>query len=171
MARLLIACKLHFVKDLNKYVSFCVQDVCTLTRPWSVRGKLPEYPTTTQSSNATEIQAFNPSKPSGYFIHHQVQHSKILSSAHTVYFCVLCCSPSKQRLFRYTVLNDWLFITGTQCVYWTVWIESLNIIQINPYPTAFPYGNGMVLHFYQQQESSTTKTVHKVINKGLKTYV
>ena len=43
--------------------------------------------------------------------------------------------------------------------------------RINPYPTAFPYGNGMVLHFYQQQESSTTKTVHKVINKGLKTYV
>ena len=42
---------------------------------------------------------------------------------------------------------------------------------INPHPTAFPYGNGMVLHFYQQQESSTTKTVHKVINKGLKTYV
>ena len=41
----------------------------------------------------------------------------------------------------------------------------------NPYPTAFPYGNGMILHFYQQQESSTTKTVHKVINKGLKTYV
>ena len=42
---------------------------------------------------------------------------------------------------------------------------------LNPYPTAFPYGNGMVLHFYQQQESSTTKTVNKVINKGLKTYV
>ena len=44
-------------------------------------------------------------------------------------------------------------------------------LMFNPYPTAFPYGNGMVLHFYQQQESSTTKTVHKVINKGLKTYV
>ena len=42
---------------------------------------------------------------------------------------------------------------------------------INPYPTAFPYGNGMLLHFYQQQESSMTKTVHKVINKKLKTYV
>ena len=42
---------------------------------------------------------------------------------------------------------------------------------INPYPTAFPYGNGMVLHFYQQQESSTTKTVHRVINRGLKAYV
>ena len=43
--------------------------------------------------------------------------------------------------------------------------------RLNPYPTAFPYGNGMVLHFYQQQESSTSKTVHKVINKGLKTFV
>ena len=41
----------------------------------------------------------------------------------------------------------------------------------NPYPTAFPYENGMVLHFYQRQESSTTKTVHRVINKGLKAYV
>ena len=45
------------------------------------------------------------------------------------------------------------------------------LVFINPYPMAFPYGNGMVLHFYQQQESSTTKTVHKVINKGLKAYV
>jgi len=42
---------------------------------------------------------------------------------------------------------------------------------INPYPTAFPYGNGMVLQFFQQQESSMTKTVHKVINKRLKAYV
>ena len=45
------------------------------------------------------------------------------------------------------------------------------VVIFNPYPTAFPYGNGMVLHFYQQQESSTTKTVHRVINQGLKTYV
>ena len=45
------------------------------------------------------------------------------------------------------------------------------VLSVNPYPTAFPFGNGMVLHFYQQQESSTTKIVHKVINKGLKTYV
>jgi len=44
-------------------------------------------------------------------------------------------------------------------------------LNFNPYPTAFPHGNGMVLQFYQQQESSTTKNVHKVINKGLKTYV
>ena len=52
-------------------------------------------------------------------------------------------------------------------------MQRSNIIAtwINPYPTAFPYGNGMVLHFFQQQENSTTKTVHKVINKRLKTYV
>ena len=37
-----------------------------------------------------------------------------------------------------------------------MWVHSK---WINPYPTAFPYGNGMVLHFYQQEESSTTKTV------------
>ena len=49
--------------------------------------------------------------------------------------------------------------------------STMLVVDLNPYPTAFPYGNGMVLHFYQQQESSTTKTVHRVINKGLKTYV
>ena len=56
--------------------------------------------------------------------------------------------------------------------YSNIWPAVLKIqCYINPYPTAFPYGNGMVLHFYQQQESSTTKTIHKVINKGLKAYV
>ena len=50
-------------------------------------------------------------------------------------------------------------------------IQLVGVNCINPYPTAFPYRNGMVLHFYQQQESSTTKTVHKVIDKGLKAYV
>ena len=53
----------------------------------------------------------------------------------------------------------------------SVWDRTCGRYPFNPYPTAFPYGNGMVLHFYQQQESSMTKTVHKVINKGLKTYV
>ena len=56
-------------------------------------------------------------------------------------------------------------------ILWRLTWQLLLYKSINPYPTAFPYGNGMVLHFYKQQESSTTKTVHKVINKGLKTYV
>ena len=59
-----------------------------------------------------------------------------------------------------------------KCLHYVLFF-SIKIIYdlFNPYPTAFPYGNGMVLHFYKQQESSTTKTVHKVINKGLKAYV
>ena len=65
-----------------------------------------------------------------------------------------------------SVLGDWLIVANLKGVNVPLISERLN-----PYPTAFPYGNGMVLHFYQQQESSTTKTVHKVINKGLKTYV
>ena len=46
--------------------------------------------------------------------------------------------------------------------------SSIHIRSFNPYPTAFPYGNGMVLHFYQQQESSTNKTVQKVLTRDLK---
>ena len=60
------------------------------------------------------------------------------------------------------------------CQEWAVHVTSVRSLlegSINPYPTAFPYGNGMVLHIYQQQKSSTNKTEHKVINKGLKTYV
>ena len=63
--------------------------------------------------------------------------------------------------------NIFYFVSTPTCFSATVSSSG----SINPYPTAFSYGNGMVLHFYQQQESSTTKTVYKVINKGLKTYV
>ena len=63
----------------------------------------------------------------------------------------------------------WVLIT--YCVPFIYLNVGTHCLWFNPYPTAFPYGNGMVLHFYQQQESSTTKTVDKFINKGLKTYV
>ena len=65
--------------------------------------------------------------------------------------------------------NSWIFLILPMIQIW--WVMRPYNKYYNPYPTAFPYGNVMVLHFYQQQESSTTKTVHKVINKGLKTYV
>ena len=61
--------------------------------------------------------------------------------------------------------NRWIVISKIGQTHPVSWLK------IIPYPTAFPYGNGMVLHFYQQQESSMTKTVHKVIKKGLKAYV
>jgi len=52
----------------------------------------------------------------------------ILRSAHTVYLCVLCGSENKQRLFPYTALTDWFFITETECVYCVVRTGSLCII-------------------------------------------
>ena len=78
------------------------------------------------------------------------------------------CCPRKFSCF-YLFLRP----VKTPQIFFEIKREIIKVFQIiyNPYPTAFPYGNGMVLHFYQQQESSTTKTVHKVINKGLKAYV
>ena len=80
---------------------------------------------------------------------------------------------AKQTLFK--PLTGIIQLTGPFCLqrYFLLanFLQLFIIMRINPYPTAFPYGNGVVLHFYQQQDSSTTKTVHKVINKGLKTYV
>ena len=78
------------------------------------------------------------------------------------YLTSSCCLQLLAHLWQ---LNDQLF---TFLHYIEPVVQNLVVI---PYPTAFPYGNGTVLHFYQQQESSTNKTVHKVINKGLKTYV
>ena len=64
-------------------------------------------------------------------MHHQVEHSTIPLSAHTVYLCVLCGSENKQRLFHCTALTDWLvFITETECVYCAVRTECLSIIQV-----------------------------------------
>ena len=80
--------------------------------------------------------------------------------------------------YAYRLVLLWEFVYPQRIQVCEVYFTSVYLTKVlglqylfNPYPTAFPYGNGMVLQFYQQQESSTTKTVHKVINKGLKTYV
>ena len=70
------------------------------------------------------------------------------------------------RFYDMEVSNNFLFV-----IFDIITFMMTQPYKYIPYPTAFPYGNGMVLHFYQQQDSSTTKTVHKVINKRLKTYV
>ena len=87
-----------------------------------------------------------------------------------------------QIYLRFLCIMGSHMLTGFNVELWGTWVFYTSIVveasvlqvyirNINPYPTAFPYGNGMVLHFYQQQESSTTKTVNRVINKGLKAYV
>jgi len=39
-------------------------------------------------------------------MYHQLYHSAILRSTHTLYLCVLYGSQNKQRLFPYKALND-----------------------------------------------------------------
>ena len=115
-----------------------------------------------------------------YIMHYYTGH---ISRNYTVYiFCqmlhfIIFSTISFCGVFIYVVYID-IFRTywsvtssGSHIHVYTCVYLFIKISGINPYPTAFPYGNGMVLHFYQQQESSTTKPVHKVINKGLKTYV
>ena len=90
--------------------------------------------------------------------------------------CVVSVVVGHKRLFtelQTVLLHANLVITTAKHIvfYRRGTVQGVTVFFLNPYPTAFPYGNGMVLHFYHQQESSTTKTVHKVINKGLKTYV
>jgi hypothetical protein len=45
--------------------------------------------------------------PSGYYMYHPLEHTKILHSAHTVYLCVPYGSHNKQRLFPQTALTGW----------------------------------------------------------------
>jgi hypothetical protein len=66
---------------------------------------------------------FNSLKPSGYYMYHQVQHSAILLSAHTLYLCVLCGYQNKQRLFHCTALTDWFLgfiyeVKQKNALYW-----------------------------------------------------
>jgi hypothetical protein len=63
---------------------------------------------------------------------------KIVRSAHTVYLRVLCGSQNKQRLFPYTALTDWFFITDSvYCAvrtgYLCVWCGSQNKQRLFPY--------------------------------------
>ena len=91
-----------------------------------------------------------------------IQHIVYIKSSHFRFYVADHASAGIGRLVTSNILSP----TTAKLV-----ASDPFYVGFNPYPTVFPYGNGMVLHFYQQQESSTTKTVHKVINKRLKTYV
>ena len=78
------------------------------------------------------------------------------------------CPECFHLVFTCFSSSEILILTNTETLDKLVHRNITEKVNNIPYPTAFPYGNGMVLHFYHQQESSTTKTVHKVINKRLK---
>jgi len=44
-------------------------------------------------------------------MYHQFNIQQFYVLPHTVYLYVLCGSENKQRLFPYTTLTDWFFIT------------------------------------------------------------
>ena len=48
-----------------------------------------------------------PFNASGYAVYHQVQHSTILRSAHTMYLRFSCGSENGERLVPYTALTGW----------------------------------------------------------------
>ena len=63
--------------------------------------------TSRSSGTVAATNSTLPQNSNGHYIYHQVQHSAILRSVHTVNLCVLCGSENKQRLFPYTALTDW----------------------------------------------------------------
>jgi len=61
-------------------------------------------------------------------MYHQFDIQQFYTLA-TVYLCALCWYENKQRLFPYTTLTDWFFITETECVYCAVRTGSLSVIE------------------------------------------
>ena len=59
-------------------------------------------------------------------------------------------APTSFRLKEFEGLRRWEYY---KCGHFESHLRQ-DPVYINPYPTAFPYGNGMVLHFYQQQEKA-----------------
>jgi hypothetical protein len=60
-------------------------------------------------------------------MYHQMCHSKILRSAHTVYVCVMYDLRTISGFFFVLYCSNWLaFITETKCVYCAVRTEAFN---------------------------------------------
>ena len=60
-----------------------------------------------------------------YILPTECQHS-----AHGMYFCNCYGPRNTQQLFSYTALTVFIFVIKTECVYWAVQTEHLNIIQV-----------------------------------------
>jgi hypothetical protein len=77
------------------------------------------------------VRIGNPLKPSGHYIHHQVQHSKIVRSTHTAAFiCFMWISEQTAIISLYSI--NWLVcIIERECVYYAVRNGYLNVIPDN----------------------------------------
>jgi hypothetical protein len=71
-----------------------------------------------------------PLNSSGFFMYRQCQQQKMSHFVHRACLCFLCKPQNKQRLFRNTILTDWISqMRG--CVYCAVRHGSLNLFKLN----------------------------------------
>jgi hypothetical protein len=68
----------------------------------------------------------HPLKPSGYITYHQVAHSNLLRSAHTVYLRVSYGSKDKRQLLPYTTLTGFHNQNGVCLLRGTDWVFKHN---------------------------------------------
>jgi hypothetical protein len=95
----------------QKHLNITIQSICLscsiLYRIGISYIKSLHYRDYTINSHIHHVRLINPLNPSGTFIYHQLEHSKTLNSGHRSHLCVLYVSQNKQRLFSYTILNNW----------------------------------------------------------------
>ena len=92
-------------------------------------------------------------KPSGHYTYHQVWHSTILRSVHTLYLCVLYGSQNKQRLFPCKALTEWFYNRDGVCLLrGTDWVLK--------YSSTFFFN----LLIRSVSKDTVTRTEHKVYN-------
>lgn len=85
-------------------------------------------------------------------------------SGHRVYVWVLYGSQNEHWQFLYTAFNLLDFITKTQCVYSTIWTESLNIIQVNhTWNIARRVQTGQLLSSEQTVKCKNIGTSHTIL--------
>ena len=76
------------------------------------------------------MKTVNNLKLNGHSLYHEVEHSAILFSAHTVYLCVFCGIWEQTAIISLYSIDWMVCITETECVYCPVRIVYVNIIQV-----------------------------------------
>jgi hypothetical protein len=85
----------------------CISSLVDVTRSREVRNVSKDTSAFTSRLNSSDAQKektlrflinsglFNPSKPGGYFMFHQIQHSEVMSCPHSVFMCFVWSSEQR----------------------------------------------------------------------------
>ena len=105
---------------------FCLHYFSNYKLTYSQRIRLPHtarrFHLPATNTNKTRINLL---KPTGYVMHHQVQHSTTVRSAHTVFMCLVFISEQTATCATYSI-NRLVFVTEVKSVYSAVRTGSLN---------------------------------------------